>query len=68
MERQWLIECRRHADLLQNQVAYEVGITPQGMCMIEKGRNTPRPDMARKIAKVLGFDWTRFYTEDDPVS
>lgn len=32
---------------------------------IERGEKNPSVDVAKKIAAVLGFDWTHFY-EDQP--
>lgn len=30
---------------------------------IENGKRNPSPPLAQKIGKVLGFDWTLFYTK-----
>lgn len=41
-----------------------VGISRAGYANIENGKRLPSVPVAKKIAAVLGFDWTRFYEED----
>lgn len=59
--RAWLIQARLDKGLTQKEVAEEVKISQPSICDIEQGNKTPRPDTAKRIAKVLGFDWTRFF-------
>ncbi len=59
--RSWLIEARLQKGLTQKEVAELVQISQPSICDIEQGNKTPRPDTAKRIAKVLGFDWTRFF-------
>ncbi len=33
---------------------------------IERGEANPSVDVAKRIAAVLGFDWTRFFEDDPP--
>lgn len=40
-----------------------VGISQQMYSKIERGEGNPSVDVAKKIAAVLGFEWTRFYDE-----
>lgn len=61
--RKWLIKLRNGRS--QAQVAEAVGISQQMYSWIETGERTPSVDTAKKIAAVLGFDWTKFY-EDKP--
>lgn len=61
--RGWLIDIRRDRDLLQKEVAGEVGIDPSTYCDIEKGKYRPNVETAKRIGAVLGFEWTRFYED-----
>lgn len=63
--RNWLIQCRGQKDMTQGDVANAAGIAQPSYFEIEKGISTPRPETAKKIAAVLGFEWTRFYEEDE---
>jgi len=47
----------------QGDVAEQSGIVQQSYQQIESGKNRPRIETARRIAKTLGFDWTRFYED-----
>lgn len=35
---------------------------------IELGERRPSVEVAKKIAAVLGFDWTRFYEDEDEIT
>lgn len=59
IEMKWLEEKRGKKS--QKQVAKEAGITQQHYSLIEHGDRKPSVPVAKKIAAVLGFDWTRFY-------
>lgn len=60
--RDWLVAVRK--DKSQYAVAAEIGIAQSTYAAYETGARDPSVKMAKKIAFVLGFDWTRFY--DDP--
>ena len=64
--RKWLAEIRTSAKKSQQKVADEAGISQSYYAGIETGiRGKPLAvPVAKKIAAVLGFDWTRFYEED----
>lgn len=63
MPREWLKELRIKANKTVDYIADYVGITRQYYYYIESGeRGVPVPT-AKKIAEVLGFDWTMFYRE-----
>ena len=36
-----------------------------GLTLIENGNANPSVEVAKKIASVMGFDWTRFYEDED---
>ena len=61
--RKWLIEIRKGRT--QAQIAKAVGISQQMYSAIELGERRPSIEVAKKIAAVLGFDWTRFYEDED---
>ena len=63
--RSWLKELRHKSNLTQEQLAKMVGISRTMVTEIENGNANPSVKVAKKIAAVLGFDWTRFYDEDD---
>ncbi len=41
----------------------KTGITRQHIGMLENGDSNPSPRLS-KIAAVLGFEWTRFYEDE----
>lgn len=57
----WLVEIRGQRS--QQAVAHEIGIAQSTYASIEVGSRNPSVPMAKRIADVLGFDWTRFYEE-----
>ena len=63
--RSWLKELRHKSNLTQEQLAKMVGISRTMVTEIENGNANPSVKVAKKIAAVLGFDWTRFYDEYD---
>lgn len=64
-ERNWLVALRKKAGLNQKEAAFRSGIKQPSYCEIEKGKSTPRIYTAKRIAEVLGFDWTLFFEEAD---
>ena len=48
----------------QAQVAEIAGIARAYYTEIENGVKTPSPNVAQKLAVILGFDWTIFFTKD----
>nr|DAQ16353.1 MAG TPA: helix-turn-helix domain protein [Caudoviricetes sp.]DAU13524.1 MAG TPA: helix-turn-helix domain protein [Caudoviricetes sp.] len=61
MKRQWLIDKRHKKDLSQAYVARECNISQQMYCYIEIGKKRPGVELAKKIADVLNFSWSKFY-------
>lgn len=64
-KREWLINYRCNKGFSQNQMAKQIGITQQMYNYIESGKRRPSPELAQKLAKVLKFDWTKFYEEQE---
>ena len=61
--RAWINDARQDRGLSQSEVARQVGIAQQMFSNIESGKRRPSPEVAQRIAQVLGFDWTLFYAE-----
>ena len=61
--RKWLRIARVEKDMSQKKLCEKTGISQPSYCQIERGETNPRPRTAKKIAAVLGVDWTRFYDE-----
>ena len=60
-KREWLIKLREKKELTQSQVATLCNTTQITICHIENGARRPSPELAKKLAKALGFEWTKFY-------
>lgn len=58
-------ELREQKGLLQKEIAVKLDISESYYCLLEGGKRRPTVQTAKKIAEVLGFDWTQFY-DDDP--
>lgn len=63
--RDWLEAIRVEQKMSQKDVSEAVGISQASYCNIEKGKRSVAVETAKKIARVLGFDWTRFYETDE---
>lgn len=62
--REWLMIIRKSKGLTQADIAKQANIRQQAYSMIEKGERNPSVSVAKKIAEVLNFDWTRFYEDE----
>ena len=65
MKRQWLTEIRESCGLSQYSVAKRIEVTPAYYNYIEHGQRRPSPEVAQRIASVLGFPdtWYRLLKE-----
>ena len=65
--REWLTIIRKQQKLSQYDMADLTGLSQSYYAAIETGqRGKPLAvPVAKKIARVLGFDWQRFYTDAD---
>jgi putative transcriptional regulator len=61
--RKWLIDIRNGR--AQAQIAEAAGISQQMYSAIELGERRPSVEVAKKIASVMGFNWTRFFEDED---
>lgn len=62
-KREWLITKRKKKGLSQKEVARLINATQQMYSYVENGRRTPSTKLAKKIADVLNFSWTKFYED-----
>ena len=60
--RKWLIDIRNGR--AQAKIAEAVGISQQMYSAIELGERRPSVEVAKKIAAVMGFNWTRFFDDE----
>lgn len=65
--REWLKKMRTQKSMTMKKVASSAGISECFYSQIESGKRNPTVDVAKSIAKTLGFSWERFY-EDENVS
>lgn len=59
--RTWLKEIRLNKKMSQLKIANEVEISRAFYTQIELGNRDPSVRIAKRIAEVLDFDWTKFY-------
>jgi putative transcriptional regulator len=65
MKRSWMKKLRREHNMTQEQLAKAVGISRTMITEIENGNANPSVAGAKKIAAVLGFNWVKFFEDDD---
>ena len=58
-----LKQLRKALGLTQRQVAAAIGLKPGSYCDIENGKKGTKPATAKKLGKVLDFEWTDLYKE-----
>lgn len=63
--RNWLIAIREARGYSQAYVARAIGVKQPTYWQYEHGSITPSPSIARKIGRLLGFDWTLFYPDEE---
>ncbi|WP_301171077.1 helix-turn-helix transcriptional regulator [Brevibacillus nitrificans] len=66
--RSWLIAKRNQLGFTQEEVASKAEIARTTYAMIEQENRTPSVNVAKRIAKVLGLDWTVFFEQKCHVS
>ncbi|MFR5787820.1 MAG: helix-turn-helix transcriptional regulator [Christensenellales bacterium] len=59
--------CLKHARERKGLSTYEAarlsGVSQSHYFMIENGQRNASPKTAKKIAKILGIDWTKFFDD-----
>ena len=63
--RNWLIAIRKARGLTQIQLADAVGMSPSYIALIETGERKVPVWTAKRIAAALGFEWQRFYEDEN---
>jgi len=66
--RKWLKDIRAKKELTQQEVANAVNVDVTMISKIELGERRPSVEVAKKIASVMGFNWTRFYEDEDEIT
>lgn len=57
-------EARKLLNMTQKEVCNKADISEAFYSMIENGERRPSVKTAKKIARVLGFDWTLMYQDE----
>ncbi len=65
MKRIWLINSRINQGFTREKLAKILQVSETAYIAYELGTRTPRPNRAKLLASILGFDWTRFYSEEE---
>ena len=65
MKRSWMKKLRREHNMTQEQLAKAVGVSRTTITEIENGNANPSVAKAKKIAAVLGFNWVKFFEDDE---
>ncbi|MBQ7887321.1 MAG: helix-turn-helix transcriptional regulator [Clostridia bacterium] len=65
MIRRWLKNERSNRGVTQKYISDKAGIAQPYYHQIENGERRPSVEVAKKIATVLGIDWTRFFDEEE---
>ena len=60
---EWLKEIRTKKGMTQAEVSKLAGLKVTAYCNYENGYRRVNPANAKKIADVLGFNWTQFYID-----
>ena len=59
--RNWFIKLRKEANLTQQNIADNVGVTRQMISAIENGDAEPSVATAKALGNLLNFSWTQFF-------
>ena len=54
---------RKSLELTQEQLAQYAGVSQSLIVQLENGNRKPSVKVAKRIASILGFDWTDFFKE-----
>lgn len=65
MTRSWLKNLRREHGVEVSKIMDAVGISRQYYNMLEAGTRNPSVTVAQKIADILNFNWTLFFSADE---
>jgi transcriptional regulator with XRE-family HTH domain len=62
--REWLRQARESAGLTQKQLGEKVNKNITTIGKYENGTRRPSYEVAKRIASILGFDWTLFFENE----
>ena len=62
---EWLKKARIEKGLSGEVVGERAGITQQHYNFIENGKRRPSVEVAKRLAAVLDFEWTRFFEDSE---
>ena len=57
-------DARKARHMTQKELGKAADVCFVSVCRYETGKSTPSVRVAKKIAAVLGVEWTRFYEEE----
>lgn len=60
--RAWLVEKRAHET--QTTFGKKLGISQSYLVKLEAGTQNPSVPLAKRLAKILDVDWTRFFEKE----
>ncbi|WP_373368013.1 MULTISPECIES: helix-turn-helix domain-containing protein [Bacillus] len=63
-KRKWLSKMRKEIGKTQEEIATAAGIKRAYYSQIELGSRSPSVGVAKRISKIIGCDWTYFFTID----
>lgn len=61
----WLKAMREEKGVSQKELSQEIGIAQASYSNIENGERRPSVAVAKRIGAALGFDWTRFFENQE---
>lgn len=62
---EWLKSIRAERGMTGEAVGVQSGISQQYYNFIENGKRCPSVAVAKRIAEILDFDWTKFFETED---
>lgn len=63
VKRDWMKEKRKELGLTQVQLSAKANVSIRSISHAEMGTRDPEVPIAKRLANVLGVDWTKFYEE-----
>ena len=63
VKRDWMREKRKKLGLTQVQLSAKANVSVRSISHAEMGVRNPEVPIAKRVAAVLGENWTRFYEE-----
>lgn len=61
--REWLVKLRKNLNMTQDYVAKRCNISRVFYTLIETGSRRPSVEVAKQIATLLNFEWTKFFED-----